>query len=323
MIPNTKYQILNTKLHLAPMAGFTDKAMRQICAECGADTTWSEMVSAEGLVRRSTEYNKSLRLAEKYSTDEKNYWVQIFGNNVESMVSAAKTIEEKIHPMGININLGCPVPKAKKAGYGACQIGDIPSVIKIIREIKRNISLPLSIKTRLGLCNPEEILDFAPKLESAGVDLLAVHARTLPGMFHQKPDWKIVKKLTSLLNIPIVYNGGIKTPEDALFYTQKTTCNQLMIGQAAVGNPWIFSQIKEFFQTGKYSPINEAEKKKTILRHAKLVEKYFGEKGFVIFRAHLAAYLKNIPDAGAWRAQAVRIEKLKDVEKIIQAVKFN
>lgn len=323
MIPNTKYQILNTKLHLAPMAGFTDKAMRQICAECGADITWSEMISSEGLVRNSLEYNKSLKLAEKYSPQEKNYVAQIFGSNIESMVSAAKIIEEKIQPTEININLGCPVPKAKKAGYGACQMGDIPSVIKIIREIKRNTSLPLSVKTRLGLCSPEEILSFAPRLEKAGINSLIVHARTLPGMFHQKPDWKIVKKLTSLLNIPIVYNGGIKTPENALFYAQKTTCNQLMIGQTAIGNPWIFSQIKEFFRTGKYSPINETEKKKTILRHAELVEKYFGEKGFVIFRAHLAAYLKNIPDAGAWRAQAVRIENFKDVEKIIQAVKFN
>ncbi len=166
-------------------------------------------------------------------------------------------------------------------------------------------------------------MSFAPKLEHAGIDKLIVHARTLPGMFNQQPDWKIVKKLTSLLNIPIIYNGGIKTPEDALFYAQKTTCNQLMIGQAAIGNPWIFSQIKEFFQTGKYSLPDEKEKKETILRHSKLVKKYFGEKGFVIFRTHLAAYLKNIPNAATWRAQAVRVEKFKDIEKIIQKIKFD
>ena len=189
---NENVRLDKIKLSLAPMAGFTDKAMRQICAENGADITWSEMISAEGLVRSSSESNKSLSLAEKYSPTEKNYIVQIFGSNIESMVSAAKTVEEKIHPMGININLGCPVPKAKKAGYGACQMGNIPSIEKIVREIKRNISLPLSIKTRLGLSDPKEILSFAPKLEKAGIDCLIVHARTLPGMFHQNPNWEIV-----------------------------------------------------------------------------------------------------------------------------------
>ncbi len=315
-------QFNNLKLHLAPMAGFTDKAMRQICVENGADITWSEMISAEGLVRNSSKLNKSLSLAEKYSPSEKNYTVQIFGSNIESMVSAAKTVEEKIHPMEININLGCPVPKAKKAGYGACQMGDIESVEKIVREIKKSVSLPLSIKTRLGLSDPKEVLSFAPKLEKAGIDCLIVHARTLPGMFHQEPNWEIVKKLTAMLKIPIVYNGGIKSPEDALFYAQKTGCIQLMIGQAAIGNPWIFSQIKDFFQTGKYSFPSEVEKKKTILRHAELVEKYFGEKGFVIFRAHLASYLKSIPDAGAWRARAVQIKNLKDVKEIIKKISF-
>ncbi|MCK9379418.1 MAG: tRNA-dihydrouridine synthase family protein, partial [Candidatus Moranbacteria bacterium] len=262
-------------------------------------------------------------LAEKYSPTEKNYIVQIFGSNIESMMSAAKTVEEKIHPMGININLGCPVPKAKKAGYGACQMGNIPSIEKIVREIKRNISLPLSIKTRLGLSDPKEILSFAPKLEKAGIDCLIVHARTLPGMFHQNPNWEIVEKLTQILKIPIVYNGGIKSPEDALFYAQKTGCTQLMIGQAAIGNPWIFSQIKNFLQTGKYSNPSEGEKKKTILRHAELVEKYFGEKGLVIFRAHLASYLKNIPNASTWRARAVQIKNLRDVKEIIKEIHFN
>jgi len=329
----------NLKLHLAPMAGFTDKAMRQICSENGADITWSEMVSAEGLVHNpplptgrgsvswrrdegSFTRNKSLKLAESFS-GEKNYIVQIFGSNIESMVSATKIVENKIHPKGININLGCPVPKAKKAGYGACQMGEIPSVVKIIKKIKQNTSLPISVKTRLGISNPKEILDFAPKLEKAGANELIVHARTLPGMFHQKPDWKIVKKLTTTLKIPIIYNGGIKSPEDAVFYAQKTGCLELMIGQAAIGNPWIFSQIKEYFQTGKYSFPNELEKKKTILRHAELVEKYFGEKGFVIFRAHLASYLKNIPDAGAWRARAVQIKNLNDVKEIIKEIHFN
>ena len=307
----------NIKLALAPMAGFTDKAMRQICQELGADITWSEMVSAEGIFRNKEAKNKSLELAEKFNSKEKNYWVQIFGNNPQSMAISAKMVREKIKPLGIDINLGCPVKKAQKAGYGAVQMGKIDEVLKIIKEIKEVTTLPLSLKTRLGLKNSEEILDFAPLLEKAGINQIVIHARTLPGMFHAKPDWKIIKELKTILKIPIIYNGGIKTPPDAKFYFDKTGCNTLMIGQAAIGNPWIFREIKEFFETGKFSLPTPAEKKKIILKHAKLIKKYYGDKGFITFRPQLAAYLKGYPNASELRHQAVRINKLEDVKKII------
>lgn len=307
----------NIKLALAPMAGFTDKAMREICQELGADITWSEMVSAEGIFRNETKDNKSLSLAEKFSAKEKNYWVQIFGNNPHSMSESAKMVQGKIKPLGIDINLGCPVKKAQKAGYGAVQMGKIDEVIEIIQEMKKTTTLPISLKTRLGIKQSEEILDFAPQLEKAGIDQLVVHARTLPGMFYAEPDWKIVKKLKNILTIPIIYNGGIKTPFDAKFYFDKTGCDTLMIGQVAIGNPWIFREIKEFFASGNFtSPIPE-EKKKIILRHAQLVKKYYGERGFVTFRPQLAAYLKGHPDAATLRSKAVRINNLKDVRKII------
>lgn len=308
------------KLALAPMAGFTDKAMREICQELGADITWSEMVSAEGIFRNKSAKNKSLALAEKFGPSEKNYWVQIFGNDAESMSASAKIITEKIQPLGIDINLGCPVKKAWKAGYGAVQMGEINEVVKIIQAIKKSTNLPLSLKTRLGIKNKDEILDFAPKLEHAGIDQLVIHARTLPGMFHAEPDWEIIKELKNILKIPIIYNGGIKTPQDALFYFEKTGCNTLMIGQGAIGNPWIFREIKELLSSGKFTPVTIQEKKKIILKHAQLVEKYYGEKGFVTFRAQLAAYLKGYPDASQLRHKAVRINTLADVRNILDEI---
>ncbi|MGW8184866.1 MAG: tRNA dihydrouridine synthase [Candidatus Moraniibacteriota bacterium] len=306
------------KLALAPMAGFTDKAMRQICQELGADITWSEMISAEGIFRNESKKNKSLELGEQFSAQEKNYWVQIFGTNPESMSASAQIIEKEIKPLGIDINLGCPVKKAQKAGYGAIQIGKIKEVIKIIQIIKKSTILPLSLKTRLGLENPDEILVFAPQLEKAGLDQLVIHARTLKGMFHAEPDWKIIKKLTTLLKIPIIYNGGIKTPEDAKFYFDKTGCNTLMIGQAAIGNPWIFREIKEFFNSNKFTPPTLAEKKEIVLKHAKLVKKYYGDRGFVTFRPQLAAYLKGHPRAAELRYKAVRINTLRDVREVLK-----
>ncbi len=299
------------KLALAPMAGITDKSFRQICVENGADITWSEMVSAEGLTRQSLIDNKSLALAEKFSLAEKDYWVQIFGDNPSSMAQAAKIIEEKIKPTGIDINLGCPVKKAQKAGYGAIQIKNIPQVIKIIKAIKKEISLPLSLKTRVGIENPQEILEFAPQLEKAGLDQLVVHARTLKGMFHETPHWKIVKELNNILKIPVIYNGGIKTTEDIKFYSQKTGCQTLMIGQAVIGNPWIFQARRQ----GLHILI------KTIIRHAELVQKYYGDHGLITFRTHLASYLKGHPNAKRLRRQAVQIETIDDIKQILEILK--
>ncbi|MFC1644652.1 tRNA dihydrouridine synthase [Patescibacteria group bacterium] len=303
-------------LSLAPMAGLTDKAFREICQDWGVDVTWSEMVSSEGLVRQPIENNKSLELSEKFGEKEKNYWVQLFGCDPESMAKAAKIIEEKIKPTGININLGCPVKKAQKAGYGAIQMGKIPEVLEIIKAIKKETTLPLSLKTRVGLKNQEEILEFAPKLEKAGINELIVHARTLKGMFHETPHWEIVKKLTDTLTIPITYNGGIKTFEDANFYQKKTECDHLMIGQAAIGKPWIFWQIKN--QTHEEPGLDKI--KETILKHANLVLKHYGEKSMMTFRTHLAAYLKGRPNASALRKEAVKINTLEDVKKIIAKI---
>ncbi|MDH4330881.1 MAG: tRNA-dihydrouridine synthase family protein [Candidatus Moranbacteria bacterium] len=303
----------NTQLILAPMAGITDKAFREICTDWEVDVTWSEMVSAEGLVRNSLEDNKSLELAERFGEGEKNYWVQIFGCNPKSMAEAAKIIEKEINPTGIDINLGCPVKKAQKAGYGAVQMGKIPEVIEIIRAIKETTSLPLSLKTRVGLTNPQEVLEFAPKLEKAGIDQLVIHARTLKGMFFETPHWEIAKQLKNNLNIPVIYNGGIKTHEDAIFYQEKTGCEKLMIGQAAFGKPWIFWQIKN--GTNDDPPIEKI--KETILKHADLCLKYYGEKSLVTFRTHLSAYLKGRPNASRLKQEAVKINSLEDIRAVV------
>ncbi len=323
--------------HLAPMCNITNRATRQIAKEFDCDVTWSEMISSEGLVRQDLKNNKSLELAKKFSKKETPYWVQIFGSNPENMAKSAKIIEGEIEPTGIDINLGCPVPKARKGGYGAVQIGEIDQVIKIIKAVKQEISLPLSLKTRLGLTDPTEILDFAPRLAKAGLDQLVVHARTLKGMFKEKPNWEIVKKLNDNLELPVIYNGGIKTPEDAQFYMEKTGCQNLMIDQATIGNPWIFQEIKNHFQnlsisnatTGdtlitstkvsKHSP-SQQTKINTILYHAELIVAYFGEKGLIGFRTQLSAYLKNLQVPKQIRQQAVQITNLQDLKNLLKQV---
>jgi tRNA-dihydrouridine synthase B len=308
-------------LHLAPMCNITGRSTRKIAKQLSCDVSWSEMVSSEGVVRQPLKNNKSLELAKKFSKQESPYWVQIFGNNPKSMAQAAKIIEKEIKPTGIDINLGCPVPKAKKGGYGAVQIGNIPEVVEIIKAIKQEISLPLSLKTRVGLTEPTEILEFAPKLVRAGIDQLVVHARTLKGLFSEEPKWEIVKKLNDTLNIPIIYNGGIKTPEDAKFYLEKTGCNNLMIGQAAVGNPWIFQEIHSFLKTNTHPDISLSSKKHLLVKHAQLIVKYYGsEKGLIGFRAQLSAYMRNLEVPKKIRSQATQVTSMDDLLKILDKV---
>jgi tRNA-dihydrouridine synthase B len=304
-------------LHLAPMCNITTRATRQIASELDCDVTWSEMISSEGLVRQNLKNNKSLTLAKKFNKNEHPYWVQIFGTDPKNMAIAAKIIEQEIKPTGLDINLGCPVPKAQKGGYGAIQLENISAVVEIIKEVKKNISLPLSLKTRLGLKEPTEILNFAPRLVEAGLDQLVVHARTLQGMFSEEPNWQIIKELNQTLPIPIVYNGGIKTSADAKFYSEKTGCQNLMIGQASIGNPWIFSEIKYFFKYNQHRQISLNTKKRHIWRHAELVNKYFTEKGLVGFRTQFSAYLRHLKAPKSLRQQAVQITNLTDVENII------
>lgn len=309
---------LNLKLHLAPMCGITDRITRKIAKENGADVTWSEMVSSEGLIRQTGENGKSLALAEKFSEKEKPYWVQIFGNNPDVMARAAEIVEEKIKPSGIDINLGCPVPKAKKAGYGAVQMADIPSVVKIIKAIKRKIALPLSLKTRLGLKEPEEILAFAPRLEKAGLDQLVVHARTLAGMFSAEPDWQVVKKLKEKISIPIVYNGGINSPEKALFYRQKTGLDDLMIGRGAIGRPWLFAEIKHFLKTGEKLSVPLARKKEIIIKQARMMEESKGS--LISFRGQFLAYLKELRAPRKLRVEASQIRSLAEAQQTLDKI---
>ncbi len=280
--------------------------------------------------------NKSLKLAQKFNKTEAPYWVQIFGTDPQTMTQAAKIIEQEIKPTGIDINLGCPVPKARKGGYGAVQIGRINQVVTIIKAIKKEISISLSLKTRLGLTEPTEILKFAPRLVEAGLDQLVIHARTLKGMFKEEPNWEIVRKLNDTLEIPVIYNGGIKTPEDAQFYMKKTGCQNLMIGQASIGNPWLFKEIKNYFQNlptnnkitnalitsikiNKLFP-DQQTKINTILHHAELVVSCLGEKGLIGFRTQLSAYLKNLQAPKSIRQQAVQITNLQDLKNLLKQI---
>ena len=208
------WQILKKPIiGLAPMSGLTDSAFRQIAKDFGAEIVFSEMISADGLFygqRKSgrDEYNKTLALA-GFSTKERPIIIQLFGRQPEIMAKAAKIISRKFKPDGIDINMGCPARRLVDAGHGVSLMRDLDLACYIIERIKKEINLPVSVKTRLGFQNEKEILKFAKSLENCGLDALILHGRTYPQLFRGQVNYQIMKTVKENLKIPLIASGGL------------------------------------------------------------------------------------------------------------------
>jgi len=286
-----------------------------------------EMVSAEAIVRKNA---KTLKMCE-FKPEERPIVIQIFGSNPSVMSTAVKIIVKKFKPDGIDINMGCPVPKITGKGEsGAFLMKNHTRACEIVQAVKSVLppNIPLSVKTRLGWSNPEDILVFAPKLEKAGVDLITIHGRTKVQGYSGKANWKMIAKVKKLVKIPVLANGDI-TPENFLECLRITKADGVMIGRGALGNPWIFGEIASslamtsvFQDDGAVISTNISlkEKLKTILYHAKLHEKRYGS--LVSFRKHLLWYFKgdriSLPNLKQLRMQLVKIATLKDLKEIFK-----
>jgi tRNA-dihydrouridine synthase B len=301
---------------LAPMADFTDGPFCQICREVsGKDfVIFREMVSAEAIVRDN---EKTLKMCE-FKESERLIVVQIFGSKPQTMRRAAEIVSGKFRPDGIDINMGCPVPKITgKNMAGSALMKDVDLACEIVEAVKApNLGIPISVKTRLGWSREDEILEFAPRLESAGADLLSIHGRTKLQGYTGKANWEMIGRVKKLVKIPIVANGDIVSTENVDTCFKITGADGVMIGRGALGNPWIF----------KGQTPNLDELFKVVLRHAELYSKYYGEeRGLSAFRKHLLWYFKGaraagIPDLKKIRATLVRIETLEELTSFFSAL---
>ena len=296
---------------LAPMADLTDSPFCRICREVsGYDfVIFREMVSAEALVRNNEKTWKMCR----FNKREKPLVIQIFGGNAKHIAEAAEKIVKKNKPDGIDINMGCPVPKiAGKSNAGASLMKDHDRAIGIIKAIKKlNLGVPITVKTRLGWSGENEILDFAPQLEKAGVDLITIHGRTKNQGYSGKAKWEMIARVKKLVSIPVIANGDIQNLEDIKKCLAITKADGVMIGRAALGNPWIFS--------GKIPTVKEI--KKVVLKHAKLHLKHYGvEFGLTTFRKHLLAYFKGLPNISGWRLQLAQVKDLDQLKEILKKI---
>ena len=323
MSENFWYDLPRPILALAPMAGITDSAFRQICHENGADVTYSEMASVSALFFKP---QKTLELV-RFKKYERPYVVQLFGNKPEHFAVATKIITERVGPNGIDINFGCPAKKVFKHGSGCALMPQIELAREIISSVCANTNLPVSIKIRAGL-KYFNALEFIEKTKDLPYCAVMVHGRTYEGGFSGPVDWELISQIKKIIPEKIVLgNGGIVSPEGACEILQKyPNIDGLGIARGAWGRPWIFNQIKDLVK--KIQPVKFAVSvpasqelnrvKKIMLRHAKLIYADKAEMGKLEIRKHLVWYIKGFPGAAELRQKLVRAESIEEIKVILK-----
>ena len=329
---------------LAPMAGYTDSAFRIMCKKFGADVVISELISTDAIAHAkfrivnhesrimvdSTKRNSTAELLSFYEA-ERPFVVQLFGKNPANFAKASKWITENLKPDGIDINMGCPARKVVGSDHGAALLKNPELAVEIVKAVKENTNLPVSVKTRLGWENDEEILKFAPLLVDAGIDAIIIHGRTYKDSFSGVARWENIYKVKEMLGekVAVIGNGDIKeSSQFSVFSSQNNSDKKIRncqldgfaIGRATFGKPWVFGQNTDNKIQLPACKVEITELKEIILEHAKLAFDSKKEKGIIEFRKHLLQYLKGFPEAKKLRLEAVKIEKIVDIEKILKKI---
>lgn len=279
---------------LSPMADMTDSAFCRTVKLVDPDgpVVFREMISAEAVVRGN---DKTLEMASIHP-DERPLVQQIFGSDPDTMAKAARIIERKYAPEGIDINMGCPVFKLVHSFNGAALMKEPERACEIVRRVKAVVSVPVSVKIRTGWDDPHDCLDFSKRLEEAGADLLAVHGRTKKQGYSGQADWDMIGKVKQGVSIPVLANGDIHTAALTFKALEQTECDGVLIARGALGNPWIFSQIHEILHGKEPTTITIDERIRIIKQHLTFHIQQYGPRAVVTFRKHLTWYFRGIPD---------------------------
>lgn len=311
----------NFPLFLAPMEDITDPPFRLICRELGASAVVTEFIAADGLIRDVVKSIKKL----EYSPAEKPVGIQIFGSHTDAMVQAAKLAEEA-NPDFIDINFGCPVRKIVNKGGGAALLKDIPLLLEITGQVVKSVNLPVTVKTRLGWDDSSKIIvELAEQLQDLGIKALTIHGRTRAQLYSGKADWTLIGEVKNnpRMHIPIIGNGDITDIESAINARNKYGVDGIMIGRAAVGNPWLFRDIKHFIETGKTLPepgLNDRINLCT--RHLEESVKWKGEISAVLeIRRHYPHYFKGLPDFKPFRMRLMTTTSYNEVLEILGEIR--
>lgn len=309
--PQTEFPVL-----LAPMAGVTDLAFREICRAMGADFSYTEMVSAKGLYYGS-DRTASLLAA---SPQERPYGVQLFGAEAEIVSEMAKRLSEEA-PEGlalIDLNMGCPARKITGNGEGSALMRDLPRAARIIEATAKASALPVTVKFRKGY-DAEHInaVPFARMAEESGAAMVTVHGRTREQMYSGRADWDIIAEVKQAVSIPVIGNGDVFSGADALALRAHTGCDGVMVARGAEGNPFLFAEIKAALSGREYTPPTDAERIDAALAHARRLVECRGGRAVIEMRKHVAWYLSGMRGASTLRAQVNRIGSLAELETML------
>ncbi|HVO75639.1 MAG TPA: tRNA dihydrouridine synthase DusB [Ignavibacteriaceae bacterium] len=302
-------------LLLAPMEDVTDISFRLICRELGADVVFTEFVNSEGLVRTSDRTFRKLKIV----NEERPVAIQIYGGNIASMVGAAQIAEEE-NPDLIDINAGCWVKNVVGLGAGSALLKDPPYMQKLVEEVVKSVSLPVTVKTRLGWDDKSiQILEVAKRMEDAGAKSLTIHCRTRAMGHKGEADWTWIPAIKSAVKIPVVLNGNVLAAEDVKKAFDETGADAVMIARGAIGNPWIFKEAKEILSTGKIlQPVNEEIRINTCLKHLKYAVQIKGEKyGVIEHRKFYSGYLKGLYNSSQIRQELMSKTEYNSVEYLL------
>jgi tRNA-dihydrouridine synthase B len=321
MIKIGTLELPDRPLLLAPMEDVSDPPFRAVCKMGGADLMYTEFISSEGLIRHA---KKSMMKLDIYE-NERPVGIQFFGGEIDTMVNCVDIIEEA-KPDLIDINFGCPGKSVACRGAGAGILKDVPKMVSMTSEIVKRAHLPVTIKTRLGWDeNSINIVEVAERLQDIGINAITIHGRTRVQMYKGEADWSWIGKVKNnqRMKIPVFLNGDVDSPQKVKQAFNDYGVDGVMIGRAAIGNPWFFNEVKYFLKTGEALAEPDIEQRIEICKkHLYKSIEWKGERlGILEMRRHYTNYFKNFPNVKAFREQLVTAEELNVIENVFAEMK--
>lgn len=320
-VPNSQPQNIggvpiDSPLVLAPMAGVTNHAFRVMCKRAGGcGLVCTEMFSGYAIKFRDPRTSSMI----DWTDEERPVSVQVFGGDPETVAVAVKAMEEAGADI-VDINFGCPVPKVAKSGSGAVLLKDLGLAREILIAARSAVKIPLTAKTRIGWwAGAPTVFDFASTAQVCGMDAIAVHGRYAAQGYSGDADWDIIAEVKRSVGIPVIGNGDIRTPEDAARALERSGCDAIMIGRAALGNPWVFRRMREYIETGTLLPEpSQEERLEAAKEHALLLRELLGERRAAKeMRGHLVHYLKGMPGAPALRNRLMTTRSVEEIGQVL------